>query len=146
MAKVSAHGNEIGTILTATKAFRFMSDGVILINSGHGWRLHKKLSPIYSPRAEFEKRAAKQIEVLARRPALAAYRKAMHAMAPISKRWKLKQAISMMPGDYDGVWSICCDSYYDNVEASVDEIGELCRLYENAIAESKAVRSAALTE
>ena len=45
----------------------------------------------------------------------------------------------MMPDDPDGVWSHSCAGYGDNVDASVDEIVELCRLYKHAVQESKSV-------
>jgi hypothetical protein len=39
MAKISAHGSVIGTVEYLTKAKRYMSDGVILKNSGFGWEI-----------------------------------------------------------------------------------------------------------
>ena len=137
MAKCSAHGTEIGTIYTGTKAYRFMSDGHILKNAGHGWKLHRKLKPGIVPQDIFAQRIARQQEIMNQKPALKAYRKVLHDMTGLSKRWKLELAISHMPNDPDGVWSECCDGYGDNVHADISEISELCRLYQAAISESK---------
>ena len=137
MAKCSSHGTEIGTIYTNTKAYRFMSDGHILKNIGQGWKLHSKLKAGISAKDTFTQRMTRQQEIMNRKPALQAYRKALHDIAGLSKRWKLELTISHMPNDPDGVWSECCDGYGDNVYADIDEIAKLCRLYEAAITESK---------
>jgi hypothetical protein len=139
MAKCSAHGTEIGTIYTNTKAFRYMSDGAILKNIGFGWKLHARIKPGFSPSEAFTQKQKRQLEIMERKPALRTYRKALHDLAGIGKRWKLEQAISMMPDDPDGVWSTCCDSYADNVHADIGEIVSLCQLYKTAIAESQAL-------
>jgi hypothetical protein len=76
---------------------------------------------------------------MSRKPALQACRKALHDMAGLGKRWKLEQAIAMMPNDPDGVWSECCDGYSDNVHADIEEIIQLCQLYDAALSESKSL-------
>jgi len=48
-----------------------------------------------------------------------------------------------MPDDCDGVWSEACDGFGDNISADVDEVGNLCRLYKNALAESADVKESA---
>lgn len=143
MAKVSAHGREIGTIEFLTKAKRYMSDGVILKNLGFGWKIHGKVKPGIDPVQAYESAKAKQAKNLALRPAFAAYRKELHNMAGLCKRWKLHAAVELMPDDYDGVWSEACDGYGGNVSADVDEVGNLCRLYSAAVAEQGAVKEAA---
>ena len=69
-------------------------------------------------------------EQLACKPAVAAYRAALRDMAGLSKRWKLHTAVTLMPDDPDGVWSEACDGYGDNVSADLDDVVELCRLYQ----------------
>lgn len=141
MAKISAHGEIVGTVYFTTKAKRYMSDRVILVNYGQGWKLGPKLKAEFTPQEAFANQMKKQVEYLAGNPEIAAYRKALHDIAGMSVRWKLDMAISMMPEDCDGVWSECCDGYGDNVHADLDEIAELCRLYlaiparQNAMAE-----------
>jgi hypothetical protein len=134
MAKLSAHGHEIGTIYLTTSAKRYMSDGKVLKNIGFGWKLYATCKN--DPAEAFKKAEATGKEFLAARPMLAAYRKELHAMAGLCKRWKLHAAVQLMPEDCDGVWSECCDGYGDNVHADVDEVGNLCRLYLSAVAES----------
>jgi hypothetical protein len=142
MAKLSAHGECVGTIDYIRKSKRYMSDGVILKNIGFGWKLAGKVKPGFTPQAAFERARAAHDEALARRPALAAYRKAIHEACGLSKRWKLVMAIELMPDDADGVWSEACDGYSDNVHLDIDEVAELCRLYSACVAEGKAMSEA----
>jgi len=143
MAKLSAHGSEIGTIYYVTTAKRYMSDGVVLKNHGFGWKIHGKIKPHVTPQEAFANAKSRLEAQLANFPANAAYRKELHAMAGLSKRWKLHAAISMMPDDADGVWSEACDGYGDNISADVDEVAHLCMLYKLAVDESKSERIAA---
>jgi hypothetical protein len=129
MAKLSSHGREVGTVYFTTSAKRYMSDGAILKNGGFGWKLHAKLKPGVVPSDAFKKQADHQKKVLADNPEVAAYRRELHDLCGVSKRWKLHAAVSLMPDDPDGVWSEACDGYGDNVSADIDEIVKLCRLY-----------------
>jgi hypothetical protein len=140
MAKLRAHGTEIGTLYGLTVAKRYMADGHVLKNIGFGWKLHAKVKPGSSPQEAFSVAKEKHEAKLAARPCLRAYQKALFDMAGLSKRWKLHAAVSTMPDDCDGVWSEACDGYGDNISADVDEVGELCRLYKNAIAESDTMK------
>jgi hypothetical protein len=106
-----------------------MSDRVILVNYGQGWKLGPKLKAEFTPQEAFANQMKKQVEYLAANPEIAAYRKALHDIAGMSLRWKLDMSISMMPDDSDGVWSECCDGYGDNVHADHDEIECLCLLH-----------------
>jgi len=143
MAKLHVHGMEIGTVYFTTVAKRYMSDGIILKNAGFGWKLHGKVKAGVSPREAFEIARERQICELAKRPALAAYRKELHELAGNAKRWKLHAAVSLMPDDPDGVWSEACDSYGDNCAADLDEIVRLCMLYRLALDESARLKAAA---
>lgn len=137
MAKVSAHGREIGTLYYVASAKRYMSDGVVLKNIGFGWKIHGKVKPEFTPQQAFEKAAARQREMLAKYPANAAYRKELHDLTGMCNRWKLHACVAAMPNDPDGVWSDACDGYGDSVHADIGEVVKLCRLYEAAVAESK---------
>ena len=138
MAKLCAHGETIGTVFFTTSAKRYMSDGVILKNKGFGWKLAGKVKQGMTPLEAYEGQKRAQAEYLSVRPALAAYRRALHDLCGMSLRWKLDQCISMMPDDYDGVWSECCDGYGDNVSASCDEVAEVCKAWKLAADEHAA--------
>jgi len=139
MAKVSAHGTVVGTVYFTARAKRYMSDGAVLENSGHGWKLRGKLKAGLTPQAAYEAQLAKQREAEKTHPAAFAYRKELHDLAPLCKRWKLHAAVTMMPDDADGVWSEACDGFGDNIAADVDDIVRLCGLYRLAIKESENV-------
>lgn len=133
MAKVSAHGAVIGTIEYVSHAKRYMSDGVILKNTGHGWKLFGKVKPEWTPQAAYEAARERFAAKLAKSPAVAAYIRELHSLCGLSKRWKLHTAVQLMPDDADGVWSEACDGYGDNIHADLDDIVALCRLYTAAI-------------
>lgn len=143
MAKLSAHGQEVGTIYGLTGAKRYMSDGKILKNSGFGWKLWRKCKPEVSPAEAYQRATERQESFFRERPHYAAYRKALHDLAGLCKRWKLHSAIQMMPDDCDGVWSEACDGYGDNIHADLNEIAELCQLYRIAEKEAAELRVAA---
>jgi hypothetical protein len=137
MAKISAHGKEVGTVYFTTTAKRYMSDGVVLRNFGFGWKLGGKLNGGLTPREAYERQLGQQRKLLAERPEIAAYRKELHALCGLNKRWKLHAAIELMPDDPDGVWSETCDSYGDNISADLDDIAALCRLYKAVLRDHK---------
>ena len=142
MARLSAHGAEIGTVYFTTSARRFMSDGHVLVNKGFGWKLYKKLERGEEVHAAYLQQLGAQTELLAKRPHTAAYRKCLHNLAGMGNRWKLHMAVEAMPDDCDGVWSQACDGYGNNIHADVDEVGELCRLYKLAVEEQRAAKAA----
>jgi hypothetical protein len=143
MAKLSAHGNEIGRIVFTAKTKAYMADGKILTNYGDGWKLTGKCKDGVSPEFAYESAVKYQAEFIANRPHLKAYREFLHEIAGQCKRHKLHLAVTMMPDDSDGVWSECCDGYSDNVSASCDEVSELCRLYRYAVMEQNEIKQQA---
>jgi hypothetical protein len=141
MAKISAHGAIIGTVEYATKSKRYMSDGVILVNLGWGWKLGGRVKAGITPLAAYERAKAHLEAQRIAKPAAAAYVKLLHSMSGRSHRWKLHAAVMLMPEDADGVWSEACDGYGNNIHADVDEVGELCRLYLLALREQDEQRA-----
>ena len=129
MAKLSAHGTEIGRLIFTAYSKAYMSDGKILKNYGNGWKLSAKLKPGVSMADYFKKSQGRLIEWAIENPEAAAYKKALHNLTSQSNRSKLNISIQLMPEDADGIWSDCCDGWSDNIHADLDEIAELCRLY-----------------
>lgn len=126
MARICKHGTVVGTVDWLTSSKRYMSDGVILRNIGFGWKLHGKVKAGVTPQEAFARAQERLAKQLADNSAIAAYRALLHSMAGVSKRWKLHQAVTLMPDDCDGVWSEACDGYGDNVHADVEEVARLC--------------------
>ena len=142
MAKLSAHGREVGRIVYTSYTKAYFQDGKVLKNYGDGWKLAGKLKSGLSPEQAYEDAKRRLSEWVRDNPCGNTFKRALHDIAPQSKRWKLYTAIQMMPDDCDGVWASACDGYGDNVDASVDEIAELCRLYLSAVAEAKEKKTA----
>lgn len=139
MAKLSAHGAEVGRIEFTNYRKAYMSDGNVLKDSGFGWKLHAKIKAGLTPEQAFERAKASHAQFLLDRPRHAAFREHFHSLAPLSRRWKLKLALEMMPEDPDGIWSECCDSCSDNIEADLEDICKLCDLYADAMREVRAL-------
>jgi hypothetical protein len=137
MAKLSVHGQEIGRITALTSVKAYFSDGKILKNIGFGWKLHAKVKQGIDPVFAYEKAVIRQNDFFKEKPALKEYKKALHTLAGMNKRWKLHQTITLMYDDADGVWAECCNGYSENVHADIDEISELCNLYVTALNEMK---------
>ena len=135
---------EIGRIKYTTKVYAYFTDGKVLLNQGFGWKLKYKVKDGINPRDVYEKQLAKHDDFERNRPALAAYRKELHAIAGMGKAWKLHAAVQMLDNDPDGVWSEACDGYGDNVHADIDEVSNLCILYGAAMLESKQAKEKAI--
>lgn len=144
MAKLSAHGHEIGRVEYIGKVKAYMADGKVLVNYGQGWKVGGKLKEGLTPEGAFSNARDSLARLLAERPALAEYRKCILKMAGIGKRWKLVQCLQLLGDDIDGIWSECCDGYGENIHADIDEIAELCRLYALATAEGKRLKESAI--
>ena len=129
MAKLSAHGIEIGRLVFTAYSKAYMSDGKILKNHGDGWKLSAKLKPGVDMESFFKKSQSRLVEWAIENPEAAAYKKALHNLTSQSNRSKLAISVQLMPNDADGIWSDCCDGWSDNIHADLDEIAELCQLY-----------------
>lgn len=132
MAKLSAHGYELGRIEYLTKTKAYFENGDVLVNYGGDWTVYGKTKPGVNPTDAFNKRRQNHKEFLATHPAYAAYRKAL-IDAGHSRRSLVHAAISLMPTDPDGVWSECNDML--GLSLTVDEVVDLCTLYKLAVAE-----------
>lgn len=137
MAKLSAHGQEIGRIRYTTHTLAFFPDGKILRNYGQGWKLYRKCKPDKNPVDVYNRCVEKQQQAFAERPAFAAYRKILDSLTGMKTAWKVHEAVKVMPQDPDGVWSETCDGYGENCSASLDEVIELCKAWEAVEEEAK---------
>lgn len=133
MAKLSAHGRELGRIEYLTKTKAYFANGDVLVNYNGDWTVYGETKAGFDPVEIFNKRARLHKEFLATHPAFAAYRKAL-IDAGHSRRSLLHVAIVTMPDDPDGVWAECNDMLGMNL--TIDEVVELCHLYKAAIAEN----------
>lgn len=134
MAKLSAHGVEVGRVKFMGYVKAYMSDGAILKNYGDGWKLTGKVKSHLTPQQAFENQLEIQKANDAATPFRKEYRDMLYSLGGQGKAGKLHLAVTLMPDDPDGVWSEVCDGYGDNVHADLDEICELCRLYNLACA------------
>lgn len=133
MAKLSAHGGEIGRVEYAKFVKAYRVDGTILRNTGFGWKEYGKVKAGVTPQIALQHAREAQQARYALNPAYARFVKALIGAAGITKRWQLYTAIELMPDDPDGVWSTMDD---EGMSLGVDEVVELCRLYKAALDEA----------
>lgn len=143
MATLQAHGSKVGQVDYLTYSLAVMSDGIVLRNQGFGWKRYATIKTGHTPEQSYEHISTIQAVALDTYPHLRNYRRALHELAGLSKRWKIHTAVELNPDDPDGVWSEVADGYGDNVHATVEEIVELCQLYKLYLAEKKAGRKVA---
>lgn len=143
MAKLSANGKVVGQIDHLIYSDRYMSNGAVLRSrAGGGWKHHRKIDDGAAPEDEFRVRAEKATAFREKRPAYTAYKAKLHELAPLSQRALLHDAVTMMPDDYDGVWSQMCDKRGpNNIDADVDDIAKLCESYKLYKTEYEAERA-----
>ena len=144
MAKLSAHGREIGRIEYLAKQVAVFEDGHLLVNYGDGWKLHKKFKAGVDPAAGLERRRVEQAEFLAANPAFAEYRRLVHEAAPASKRFALTQAVELLGDDVDGLWSELQQSWGGaaDLDLSLEDCEALARAYAAAGEEARARKAA----
>lgn len=133
MARLTAHGMEVGRMYYTTFSKAYMENGVILYTDAGKWKVYGRCKKGVTPQQAFALAQQKQEELYQRNPALKEYRQQLHAITGIGKAWKLHAAIQLLRDDVDGIWSECCDGYGDNVYADVEEIAALVRCYEQAL-------------
>lgn len=127
MAKLCAHGREIGRIEMLTKRKAYMADGVILMDRGCGWKVYGKVRPGVSPDQAYAAALNRQQEFDAARPGMSEFRRLLHQSA-LKHRWKILAAVQSMPNDADGVYSALMDEY-DGPELDFAECVALCEAY-----------------
>lgn len=137
MATLTAHGKEVGRFYGLVTVKSYMEDGTVMLHDGLGWRKYAILKPGLTPEQAVKNKSARESAILKEYPFFAEYRRALHELAPQSKRWALHGAVTMMPNDPDGVWSTMVDCIGPRTRLSVgiDEIVDLCRIYQSSVCE-----------
>jgi hypothetical protein len=138
MAKLTAHGNEAGTIDYLTYRIRYMSDRQVLKNQGDGWKLYRKVKSDIQPIDAYIHARNKLNEFKANYPHNSNFMEALHETCGLYGRWYILETIRSMPNDPDGVWSTFDDSYdYKLPKLTIEECVELCKLYNLAELEAE---------
>ena len=132
MATLNKHGSEIGRIDFITYSKAYMTDGTILKNGGQGWKIYGKIKQGFKPEQVYQNKLNKFNEINHNSPMLALYRKELHKLTNIKNRWFVHNAIELMPDDPDGVWATLNDDYFRQDVFSIEEIVNLCKLYNQA--------------
>lgn len=148
MARLSKHGTELARIDYVNKRIAYMSDGVVLANTGNGWKVRGTVKVGRSPTEVAAAEVARYNAKIANNPSYAAWRDLLFELVPFAHRWKVVYAISLMPSDPDGVWSEVSDSWGMGEfkgELSIDDCVALCQAHEAARLESNAKRSETTT-
>ncbi len=140
MATLYKHG-EIGQIERLCSKYAYCLDGKILRNSGSGWKIYAKVKEGIDPRAHFETAKANYARKLAENPAFAHLREILHETVSFGNRHVVKETISLMSDDADGVWSTFADNAWRGVELDLDDCVALCDAFRAMEAEFKAKKA-----
>lgn len=124
MAKLSAHGNEIGRIEYVSKTVAYFQDGKILKNDGFGWKTYGTVKIGFTAQDAFNRSKENQTRFYAENLCFKRYRDLMTDI-PLSIRWKVLSAFEMMGDDIDGVWSTLDDSYETRSRFSLEDLQEI---------------------
>ena len=143
MAKLSAHGEELFREVGLTSSKAWMEDGTTLKNYGSGWKIYGKVKAGVSPQQAADNARERAVTLSQRRPAFAAYKELLHELVNVPDRFRVVAALEVMASDPDGVWSALDDDYSTRDEYSIDDVVQLCRVYESAFEEQKQQRSLA---
>ena len=137
MAKLSAHGYEVGRIEYPSWAKTYHSDGTVLINRGDGWKVHGKVKANFTPTQAYEHVKSVQAARLADNPMYAQWYKLIMGYGLV-KRQYIIMTIETMPEDPDGVWCELTDTYDYRAKMNweIEEVIELCRAYNLAVEEA----------
>ena len=138
MAKVNSHGQILGRIEQITKTFQYNTDGTVLINYGTGtWKLYGKVKSNLTPQEAYKIMSEKHSKNENENPFYSKYLSKLIEYCGL-KRGRIHEVIKSMPNDIDGVWSEITDYMnYDMPKLSIEEVNELCMLYNLMIEERK---------
>jgi hypothetical protein len=138
MAKLSAH-DVIGKIDYMYKTIAYCEDKKVLVNYGDGYKVYGKIKPDIMPIDAYNQALKKQAEFLKNHPCYNNYRKFLHSLSGLNKRFMIHQAVKELHNDSDSLFSSFDDfswsSSYPHLE--LDDCAELCKLYNTMITESK---------
>jgi hypothetical protein len=135
MAKLSAHGVEVGRIEFLASRLAVMNDGVVLRDFGNGWKRDGKIKPHLTP-----EQALQILRGSTRGPAYTEYRNLLFAEAgkSLERRIRINTIISVSYHDPDGAWSDLEDIAH--CPMALEDVQALCRAYERWVTEAKAAR------
>ncbi len=127
MAKLNTYrASVIGKVDLLTSQLAYRTDGNVLKNSGFGWKQHAKVKKGVDPAKAFENQKRKIETMMAELPGYAAYRKELHGF-PRNRRAYVHNAVTIMPGDPDGVWSDLNELM--GIDVDLSEVVALCSAY-----------------
>lgn len=137
MARLGAHGTELGRLEFPSHSVVHMSNGHLLRDNGDGWKVWRRVKQDRDPRQVWENALRAYEEKLRTQPAYAEYRRLLFETAGSRyARTRLHMMLGLMPEDPDGIWSEIEDSYDYKLQAlkgtSVEELNTLCILYRAA--------------
>ncbi len=140
MAKVNAHGQILGRLEYLTKTIQYNADGSVLHNYGQGWKVYGKVKADFTAKQAYELAKSKREKSENENPFYANYLSKLVEYAGL-KRGSIHELIKLMPSDPDGIWAELQDySYYDAPKLDIDELVELCKLY-NLMVENRRTNS-----
>ncbi len=136
MAKLSAHGIEIGRIEYINRTIAYFADGQTLKNEGFGWKKYGKIKTGITPQDAFNINLEKREKIRQENAAFRHYQDLMLDI-PLSIRWQVLTAFEMMGDDIDGIFSTLDDRHETRGRFSYEDLKELADARTEAVLERK---------
>lgn len=129
MASLNKHGESV-IIKQLWQRWAFCSDGTILVNKGHGWKVHGKLKK----KSDYKKAAEARKEWLnadrIHRPMLQELERLLDKMVPsLAKRLYLREALRSFAHDPEAVKNLSEEDGQYGANLSMEDSIQLCRIY-----------------
>lgn len=137
MAKLSAHGREIGRIHRVDHTVAYFSDRTVLINRGFGWKIQCKVKAELDPVEVFNRKNETYNTKLAENPAFKRWRDLIVKEPLYPQRLRLVTALELLHDDLDGLYSELDDSQDTRGRWSVEDLKEISDAYTDAMREAE---------
>lgn len=138
MAKLSAHGVEIGRIEKTSYTVAYFHDRAILANQGFGWKLKSKVKPDIDPVEAFNREQERYNKKLVENPAFKHWRDLIIKEPLYPHRLRLMTALDTFPADeLDGLYIELDDCPDTRGRWSVDDLKEISFAFHSAKEEAR---------
>jgi hypothetical protein len=134
MAKLSAHGVEIGRIELVTRTRAYFQDRTVLENYGYGWKVKGKIKADVDPVTHYNQVVKGHAEKLDKNPAFKKWY-TLIIKEPLSFRRYLIAGLELLSDDLDGLYSELDDNPDTRGRWSLEDLKEYVDAYKDALDE-----------
>lgn len=148
MATTIAHKGLTGQLETLYTWYNYCNDGIILINTGSGWKRLGKIKPGVTPLQSYQNASKKLSDALAKNPCYTKFQNTLHSMTSQKNRFSVYLRVVDCKNDPDGLFSYFDDTSWssDNPHLTIDDCLALCKAYNAMKVEQELNKSSSTLE